>query len=212
MDRIKVLLVDDHEVVRKGLASVLEQNPDFEVVGETGSREEAVKKATALKPDVIVLDLKLGEDNGAHICQVLKEAHPESKVLILSAFVEEEGVFDAFNAGANGYILKDANAPRILEQIKAVYRGEEALDRRVLSIIMKKFRSTSRRETRGIPLKEQEISIVKFVADGYTNKQIANTMYLSDNTIKRHLQDIMNKLGVNNRAELVNRAIRMNII
>jgi two-component system NarL family response regulator len=212
MEKIRVMLVDDHEIVRRGLVSMFQLDPEFEIVGEASSGEEAILKAQSIRPDVIVLDLKVGSSNGSQICHDILATTPQAKVMILTAFIDEEAIFECLSAGAKGYVLKDADAMRLLDQVKAVSRGEEVLDRRVLGILVNRFRDLNKRESRRMLLTPQEITIVKYVSEGLTNKQIAQKMILSDNTIKRHLQDIMNKLGVNNRAELVNRAMRENLI
>jgi len=212
MNKIRVMLVDDHEIVRRGLVSMFQLDQEFDVVGEASSGEEAILKVQSIRPDVVVLDLKIGNGSGSKVCQDILSVTPDAKVMILTAFIDEEAIFECLSAGAKGYILKDADAARLLDQVKAVSRGEEVLDRRVLGILVNRFRDLNKKDSRRLLLTPQEITIVKYVSEGLTNKQIAQKMILSDNTIKRHLQDIMNKLGVNNRAELVNRAMRENLI
>lgn len=210
--RIRVMLVDDHEIVRRGLISVFQNDSALEVVGEASTSEEAVSIAAKLKPDVILLDLKMKGMSGAIICQKIMEVYPEARVLILTAFIDEESIFDCLTAGAKGYVLKDVDVNKLIGQIKSVYNGEEVLDPRVLGIVVNRFRDLSKKESRKLLLTPQEIVIIGYVSEGLTNKQIAQKMFLSDNTIKRHLQDIMNKLGVSNRAELVSKAMKERFI
>jgi len=212
MGNIKLLLVDDHEIVRKGLASILQLEPAFEVAGEASSADEAVSLARHLRPDVVILDLKMGSECGSVTTKRIMEAHPDTRVLILTAFVEEGAVNDCLAAGARGYVLKDVDSRKLLDQIRAVSQGEEVFDRRVLEIVVKRFREKSRVDAKRHIITQQEVCIIRYVSEGLTNKQIAQKMFLSENTIKSYLQDIMNKLGVNNRAELVNKALRKSLI
>lgn len=212
MGNVKVLLVDDHEIVRKGLISILRLEPEFEIAGEASSADEAVEKASNLRPDVVILDLKMPDCHGADTTRRIIAASPLAKVLILTAYIEEKDVCECLSSGAKGYVLKDVDTRRLLDQIKALSRGEEVFDRRVLEIVVNRFRDKGRSESKRSLLTTQETAIIRHVAEGLTNKQIAQRMILSENTIKSYLQDIMNKLGVNNRAELVNKAMKSGII
>jgi two-component system NarL family response regulator/two-component system response regulator DevR len=213
MRRGRLLIVDDHEIVRRGLAALLAMDPEFDVVDEAGSAAEVEAAVEREFPDVILMDLKVGEEDGVEIAERLLKRRPDANIMILTAFIDEEAIYRSLICGVKGYVLKDVDAQNLIRQIKTVKGGEPVLDPRVLEIVVRKLRDLSKYEAdRRMGLTAQEVEIVRLVAEGLTNKQIAQRVILSENTIKSHLQSIMNKMAVSNRAELVSRAMKMSII
>lgn len=199
---IRVLIVDDHELLREGLKSLLSREEDMEVVGEAAGGHEAIALARNLRPDVVVLDARLPDVDGVEVCRQLQEEMPEVAVLMLTTFNDRDLVLGAVRAGARGYVVKDVLGMDLKRSIRAVARGEVAMDPKVVGHLMQQMRSPSpEREEDRIPLNRQQLNIIRLVAQGYTNREIAEQMFLSEKTVKGYLADALRRMGVKNRVE-----------
>jgi DNA-binding NarL/FixJ family response regulator len=209
MNPIRVVLVDNHHIVRQGLRSVLDPDPRFEVVGEAASGAEALRVVTEQQPDVVLLDLKLGDVSGTDLCRPIIQASPRTAVLILTAFIDRNLVDACLRAGARGYLLKDAESLRLPEQILTVVEGHVALDPRAADVLTNYLHHYD-------PLPEllnmRELQVLRLIAQGLTNKEIGGQLHLSENTVKGYVKEILAKLGVRNRVEAVLRAKERGLI
>ncbi|MCL5774169.1 MAG: response regulator transcription factor [Firmicutes bacterium] len=212
MKTIRILICDDHEIVRNGLVSIFNLDKQFEVAGQTGNSEEILKLVRERKPDVVILDLKMGKSRGDEICGEIKKIDPVCKILILTAYIDETMINRCLVKGASGYVIKDVGSDNLKEQIKAVFRGEQVLDSKVAGIVINRLREYNRTFSDPYNLSAQEKRIISLVIEGMTNRQIADKLTLSENTIKSHLQNIMEKTGVRNRAELTAMAIKNDLV
>jgi two-component system response regulator DevR len=204
-------MADDHKVVRQGIRSLLELEPDLQVVAEAGSGAEALKLIDTVCPDVVLLDLKMTDINGAEVCRRAAVSHPNIPILILTAISDDEEIVDCIDAGAKGYMLKDVDVLELTRTIRIIHRGEAVLDPKVTRILMQRMRQSQSAESTET-LTEQEIDIVRFMAKGLTNKEIGRQMFLSPNTVKFHISNIMRKFDVKRRAEVVFKASNKNLI
>jgi DNA-binding NarL/FixJ family response regulator len=195
---LRVLLADDHSIVRQGLRSILEPDGRFEVVGEAGSGTEALELAKQTRPDVVLLDLKLPDMSGVEVCQRLLNENPETVVLILTAFLDRNLVDASLKAGAKGYLLKDADQLDLSTQLIWAIRGHSAMDLRAVDALAG---LVAGHETAGQQLNARELQVLRHVADGLTNKEIASRLELSTNTVKWYVQEILSKLGARNRVQ-----------
>ncbi len=195
---IKVLLVDDHAVVRYGIRSILDKNPSIQVLGEAGSLTEAYEKAENLKPDVILLDMKLPDGDGVAGCIKLKNIMPNVKVIILTAFAEENIVYEAVKAGIDGYILKNIEGQAIINAITDSYKGITVIDP---SISHKLVKIIQKGNEEGNSLAPQDRKILDLISQGCTNKEIADALFISEKTVRNNVSKIMKKINVNNRTE-----------
>ena len=211
MDSIRVLIVDDHPVVREGLRSLLDGDPDIEVVGEAGSTGDARTGVRRLSPNVVVLDIKLGDGDGIDVCREIKNDFPATGVIMLSAFWDDSSVRRALDAGADGYLLKHAERLDLRNSILTVSRGEPVFDPMIAGAIGRRSKGGGGPPEEP-PLSEQEIGILSLVAQGLTNKKIGEQLYLSPHTVKDYLGAIMLKLGAKNRAEAVILATKRGLI
>ncbi len=200
MKPVRVVIVDDHRIVRQGLRSILDPDPRFEVVGEAANGADALRLVTQLRPDVSLLDLKLPDMGGVELCQRIVQACPETAVLILSAFIDRNLVNASLQAGARGYLLKDAENLHLREQLLAVVEGHAALDPRAADVLTEYVRQ---QEQPPRMLTLREVEILRLIAHGLTNKEIGNQLHLSENTVKGYVKDILAKLNVHNRIEAV---------
>ena len=209
MDKIKVLLADDHIIVREGTREFVQREPDMEVVGEAGDGEEAVKLANELKPDVIVMDIRMPKLNGIEATKKIKELEPSIAVLVLTAYENDQYIFALLEAGAAGYLLKGVRVQEVIEAIRAVYAGESVLHpviaRRVINRVVAPVPAEAPVSER---LSEREMEVLKLAAKGISNKDIADELFLSPRTIQAHLGNIFNKLGVASRTEAILHGLR----
>ena len=200
---INLMVVDDHEVVRTGLRAILEPEDDIRVVGEAGSAAEAIREAERLSPDVILMDVRMAGMNGIEACRLIKSAHPEVSVLMLTSYSEDNAVISAVVAGASGYLLKNVGRADLLKTIRAVASGQNLLDPGVTKTVMdqlaKLVASEQDRALDAISGREQEV--LALVARGYTNRQIAEQLVISENTARNHVSRILDKLGLSRRSE-----------
>ena len=204
---IRVLITDDHPVVRAGLRGMLELESDFEVVGEASNGREAVSMVGRLEPEVVLMDLQMPELDGVDATQQIRERHPETNVLVLTTYDTDADITRAINAGATGYLLKDSPRQDLNHAIRAAARGEAVLTPAVAARVMSKMRGPAA-ET----LSEREIEVLTEVADGKSNKEIAGKLYISEATVKTHLVHIFAKLGVDDRTAAVTVALERGII
>mgnify|MGYP000221108791 CR=1 FL=1 len=213
-EKIKVLVVDDHAVVREGVRMVLETDPDLKVVGEAGSGEEAIERARELSPDVVVMDIGMPGLSGFEATRRIRAAQPEVKVLALTVHDSEAYLFQMLQAGAVGYVLKRAAAADLIQAVKAAHRGETLLHPSVARLLIKDYLARAERgeEASGERISEREREILKLIAEGKTNREIASMLYLSVKTVQAHRASLMRKLGLHDRVELVKYAIRKGIV
>jgi two-component system response regulator NreC len=214
-EKILVLIVDDHTILRAGLRMLLNAHPDIEVVGEASDGNQAVVSAQRLQPDVILMDIAMPECNGIEATRQIKRLMPETRVLVLTMHENEEYLFQVLRAGASGYILKEAADTELVTAIRVVYSGRFYLSPSAQSIMvgdyLQRVRTGEERDSYGA-LTEREREILKLVAEGYTNNQIAERLTISPKTVDTHRTHIMDKLNLHSRAELVKYAIRRGLL
>lgn len=210
---MRVLLVDDHEVVRLGLRTLLERQPWLQVVGEAGTAEEAIAQALALHPDVVVMDIRLPGRSGIDACREIVQRLPEAKVIMLTSYAEDELLFEAIAAGAAGYVLKRIGSDDLVRAIETVGRGEALLSPEVTARVMARMREAARQSARAAfaDLTEQELQVLGLVARGMTNREIARALHLSEGTVRNYVSAILSKLGLSNRAEAAAYAVKHHI-
>ncbi len=213
MTRQRILLVDDHEVVRVGLKALLDKHPNFEVIAEAASAREAVEKTKANKPDVVVMDIRLKGGSGIEACQEITEKFPDTKVIMLTSYAEDEMLFSAIRAGASGYVLKQIGSDDLVNAIEAIGRGEALLDPAVTQRVFQEVRKAAREEEASAfaELTQQEMHVLQLVSEGRTNRQIAEMLFLGEGTVRNYVSSILSKLNVRNRAEAAAYAVEHNL-
>ena len=213
MEAIKVLIVDDHTVVRDGLTAMLGRERDFHVVGEAANGVQAVERAHDLKPDVILMDLRMPELDGVQAMKQIREADPDVKFLVLTTYDSDEYIFDAIEAGAKGYLLKDTSREELFRALRAASRDESLIEPAIAGKVLDRLARLSRQATtNGETLSEREVEVLQHLATGSANKEIAATLSISESTVKTHVANIFHKLEVNGRMEAVTKAIQKGII
>ncbi|GAA2568996.1 response regulator [Mycolicibacterium diernhoferi] len=198
---VRVFLVDDHELVRRGLIDLLSDDPDLDVVGEAASVSEALARIPALRPDVAVLDIRLPDGNGIELCRDLLARFPDLRCLMLTSFTTEEAMLDAILAGASGYVVKDIRGMELAKAIKDVGAGRSLLDNRAAAALMAKLRNDATHADPLSGLSGQERALLDLIGDGLTNKQIADRMYLAEKTVKNYVSRLLAKLGMERRTQ-----------
>ena len=198
---LRILIVDDHEVVRRGLAAVVSRREDFQVVGEAGTAAEAVKLARKLEVDVVVLDVRLPDGTGIEACRAIRANHPETRVLMLTSYSDEEAVMGAIMAGASGYLLKQIGSSEIINAIEQVGAGNSLLDPSVTERLLSRIRSGSMEDEKWSKLLPQERIILELVTEGKTNKDIAAQIHLSEKTVENYVSRILGKLDLARRSQ-----------
>ena len=203
MAKKRIILVDDHEVVRIGLKTLIERHPDFEVVGEASSAREAVEKTANLEPDVVVMDIRLPGVSGIDACEEIVKRFPNIKVLMLTSYAEDEMLFSAIRAGASGYVLKQIGGEDLIKALESVGSGEGLLDPAVTQRVFQEVRRSVREEEASAfaNLSQQEKHVLQLVSEGKTNREIAKALFLGEGTVRNYVSSILSKLGVSNRAE-----------
>jgi DNA-binding NarL/FixJ family response regulator len=210
MKKQRIILVDDHELVRIGLKSLLERHPQFDVVGEAGSAREALEQVESLKPDVVVMDIRLPGTSGIDACEQIVNQHPDTKVLMLTSYAEDEMLFSAIRAGASGYVLKQIGSEDLIKAIESVGRGEALLDPAVTQRVFQEVRRAVKEEEASAfsHLSQQEKHVLLLVSEGKTNREIAKNLFLGEGTVRNYVSSILSKLSVNNRAEAAAYAVQ----
>jgi len=198
---IRVFLLDDHEVVRRGLRDLLESDGDIEVVGESGSAKEATARIPALRPDVAVLDGRLPDGSGIDVCRDIRSVDPTIKALILTSYDDDEALFAAILAGAAGYLLKQIAGNDLIEAVRRVAAGQSLLDPSLTARVLERLRNGPQEHEELASLTEQERKILTLIAEGLTNRQIGERMFLAEKTIKNYVSSILAKLGLERRTQ-----------
>jgi DNA-binding NarL/FixJ family response regulator len=218
--RIRVLIVDDQALLRRGMSLMLSLEPDIQVVGEAGDGIEAVDQARQLRPDVVLMDLHMPRKGGVAATREITAALPQTRVLVLTTMESDQTVFDAVRAGALAYLLKDASEAEVLETVRAVHRGESRLTPQIARKVLDQFRllpepapmpntdAAAAAADSGSALNDKEARVLQLIAEGMTNKQIANTVFLAEGTVKNYVSRIMEKLHAGSRTELAVMAVR----
>ena len=197
---VRVFLLDDHEVVRRGLRDLLEAEDDIEVVGEAGTAGEAYRRLPATSPDVAILDVRLPDGNGIEVCREIRAQHPEVACLMLTSYADDEALFSAIMAGAAGYVLKEVRGIDLIEGVRRVARGESLLDPLLTARVLERLRQPAEPDELA-GLTEQERRILDLVAEGMTNRQIGERLSLAEKTVKNYMSNLLAKLGMSHRAE-----------
>ena len=198
---VKVFLVGDHEVVRRGLIDLLGADPELDVVGEAGTVAEAMSRIPAADPDVAVLDVRLPDGNGIELCRDLLSRTPELRCLILTSYTSDEAMLDAILAGASGYVVKDIKGMELARAVKDVGAGRSLLDNRAAAALMSKLRNATEKQDPLSGLTEQERALLGLLSEGLTNKQIADRMFLAEKTVKNYVSRLLAKLGMERRTQ-----------
>jgi DNA-binding NarL/FixJ family response regulator len=207
---IRLLIIDDHEMVREGLKAMLVTEQDFSIVGDAANAEQALELIERLRPDVALLDVRLPGVSGIEVCRTVTERYPATAVIILTTFTDENLVASCIQAGARGYIVKDIERFDLKRYIRAVARGEAAIDPKAAVAVLAQLRRTPHisPEPSPEPLSSQQLVILRLVAQGFSSREIATQLYLSENTVKGYVQEILHRLSVKNRTEAVMVAVK----
>ena len=218
-DPIRVLIVDDHALFRRGLEMVLAEEADIDLVGEASDGAEAVEKAGGALPDVVLMDIRMPRSSGIEACRAMKEIAPSTKIVMLTISDEEEDLFEAIRAGASGYLLKDIPYDEVADVVRAVHGGQSLINPSMAAKLLTEFSALAKREeserAERVPaprLTEREIEVLKLVARGMNNRDIAKELFISENTVKNHVRNILEKLQIHSRMEAVMIAVRENLI
>jgi len=206
---IRIFLLDDHEVVRRGVRELLESEDDLEVVGEAGTAEEALARIPPTNPDVAILDVRLPDGTGVEVCREVRSARPDLACLMLTSFSDDEALFESILAGASGYVLKEVRGGELVSSIRRVAAGETLLDPAVTTRVLERLRRGPEEDVRLKGLTDQERRILELLADGLTNRQIAEKMILAEKTVKNYVSNLLSKLGMSRRTEAAVYAARM---
>jgi DNA-binding NarL/FixJ family response regulator len=212
VDAIKILIADDHPVVREGLNAMLSREVDFKVVGEAKDGVETVNKVVELTPDVVLMDLRMPEMDGVEAMRQIRATDPQVKFIILTTYSDDDYIFSGIEAGARAYLLKDAPREDLFKAIRSVHRGESLIQPVVASKLLDRFSQLSRRTPSGEELSERELEVLCLMAKGAANKEISAELKIAQSTVKTHITNIFQKLGVNDRTEAVTQALKRGII
>jgi two-component system, NarL family, response regulator DevR len=198
----RVLICDDHEVVREGLRTLLSRRQDLAVVGEAGTMQEAIETAAKAKPDVVIMDVRLPDGSGVEACRAIREARPETHVIMLTSYADDEALFASIIAGASGYLLKQTRGQAVVDAIQAVAQGRSLLDPDVTGKVLERVRRGREQEDPAIAsLTDQERKVLEQLAEGKTNREIGTALFLSEKTVKNYVSRILDKLGLSRRAQ-----------
>lgn len=213
MTIIKILIVDDHEVVRLGLRAMLGNYPAFNVVAEASNAKEAIQQAAVHKPDLVLMDIRLPGVSGIEACEKIIEKHPDIKVIMLTSYAEDEMLFSAIKAGASGYVLKQINADDLIKSLNSVAKGEASLDPAVTQRVFQEVKRAVRDKEASAfsALSQQEKMVLKLISEGKTNREIAQKLFLGEGTVRNYVSSILSKLSVSNRAEAAAYAVEYNL-
>ena len=213
MNKIRIVLVDDHEVVRLGLKSLLEQGSRFEVVGEASNAKEAIEITGKLRPDIVLMDIRLPGQSGIYACEEITQKYPDVKVVMLTSYAEDEMLFSAIRAGASGYLLKQISSEDLVRSLESVARGDVFLDPLVTQRVFQEVRRAVKEEEASAfaILSQQEKHVLILVSEGKTNREIAKSLFLGEGTVRNYVSSILSKLGTSNRAEAAAYAVEHNL-
>lgn len=206
---IRVFLMDDHEIVRRGLADLIGLERDMEVVGEAGSTTDAMHRIPAAHPDVAVLDVRLPDGSGVEVCRDIRSAMPEVRCLMLTSYADDEALFDAIMAGASGYVLKEIRGNDLIDAIRQVAAGKSLLDPQATQRVLERLRNGEKHDDRLDALSDQERRILELIGEGMTNRQIGETMHLAEKTVKNYVSSLLAKLGMERRTQAAAFVARM---
>ena len=213
---LRVLIVDDHALFRRGLQMVLTGEPDIEVVGEAADGAEAVEKAKALRPNVVLMDVRMPKRSGIEAAGVIREELPDAKILMLTMSDEEADLYEAIKAGASGYLLKEISIEEVPDAIRSVWSGQSRISPSMASKLLSEFAVLSQRgaDTKGMAAKltDRELQVLRLVAQGLNNKDIADKLFISENTVKNHIRNILDKLHLHSRMEAVVYAVKEKLL
>ena len=212
---LRVLIADDHALFRRGLLMVLKQEEDIDVVGEASDGHEAVEKATELMPDVILMDVRMPKRSGIEATQQVKELLPHVKILMLTISDEEADLYDAIKAGASGYLLKEISIDEVADAVRSVWAGQSRISPSMAAKLLAEFAAMSEREKQQLPapnLTDREMEVLQLVAQGLNNRDIATELFISENTVKNHVRNILEKLHLHSRMEAVVYAVREKLL
>ncbi len=200
---IRVLIVDDHEVVRIGMRSLLAHAAGFRVVGEASTAAEGISLTERARPDVVLMDVRLPDQSGVEACRKIKENHPDTRVVMLTSYSDEEAIVGAVMAGASGYLLKQADAEKLTEAIREAAAGDSTLDPRAAGTLLNQFRELSAKQAEAelAGLTERERAMLALIAEGYTNRAIGEVLHLSEKTVRNHVSQLLRKLGFQRRSQ-----------
>jgi len=208
-DGVRVFLLDDHEIVRRGVKDLLEAEADLEVVGEAGTADEALARIPPTRPDVAVLDVRLPDGDGVQVCREIRSRHPEVQCLMLTSFADDEALIQAIMSGASGYVLKQIKGADIVEAVRVVSKGQSLLDPSVTARVLERLRKGSEDDELLARLSPQERNILRLIADGLTNRQIAERVHLAEKTVKNYVSNMLAKLGMERRTQAAVYAARL---
>jgi two-component system NarL family response regulator len=218
---IRTMIVDDHALFRRGLEMVLDEERDIELVGQASDGTEAVEKAAESLPDIVLMDIRMPRSSGIEACRAMKEAAPSAKIIILTISDEEEDLFEAIRAGASGYLLKDIPLDEVADTVRAVHGGQSLINPSMAGKLLTEFAALAKRDeedadrAQEVPaprLTDREMQVLKLVARGMNNRDIAKDLFISENTVKNHVRNILEKLQIHSRMEAVMVAVREKLI
>ena len=209
-EQIRVFLLDDHDVVRRGMRALLESAGDIEVVGEAASAAEALVRVPALKPQVAVLDVRLPDGDGVTVCRDLRSQLPDLACLMLTSYADDEALFGAIMAGASGYLLKQVRGEDILGAVRSVAGGDSLLDPKITARVMERLRTRANNTDPLAALSDQERRVLDLIGEGLTNRQIGERMYLAEKTVKNYVSNLLAKLGLERRTQAATMVVRLN--
>jgi DNA-binding NarL/FixJ family response regulator len=219
LEPIRTMIVDDHALFRRGLEMVLDEEADIEVVGQASDGSEAVEKAGESLPDVVLMDIRMPRSSGIEACRAMKEVAPSAKIVMLTISDEEEDLFEAIRAGASGYLLKDLPLDEVAETVRVVHGGQSLINPSMAGKLLTEFATLAKRDGPGpvqqVPpprLTDREMQVLKLVARGMNNRDIAKELFISENTVKNHVRNILEKLQIHSRMEAVMVAVREKLI
>ena len=198
---VRVFLLDDHEVVRRGVAELLEAEPDLTVVGEAATAAEALARVPAVRPDVAVLDVRLPDGDGVTVCRELRSQLPDLRCLMLTSFADDDALFDAIMAGASGYVLKQIRGTDLVGAVRTVASGQSLLDPRTTAKVLERMRTAAERKGPVAELSEQERTVLALIGEGLTNREIGERMFLAEKTVKNYVSHLLAKLGMQRRTQ-----------
>jgi two-component system, NarL family, response regulator DevR len=213
MRQLRILVADDHEVVRMGIKALLQQRPNFRVIAEAATGEDAVQQALSTQPDIVVMDIRMPGLSGVDACQQIVHQLPDTRVVILTSYAEDELLFAAIRAGASGYVLKRIGSDDLLRTIETVGRGESALDPAMTEAVFREVRQAEKSKDAAVfaDLSAQEMRVLALIADGLTNREIAGRLFLGEGTVRNYVSNLLSKLHLANRAEAAAFAVQHRI-